>query len=428
MNPSARVQAAIDLLDAILDETRPADGVIAAYFRGRKFFGAKDRRAVSDQIWRILRHRARLSWALGTDQVSGRLLVAADLTHHDKRHIDAISGLFSGALHGPHPLSSNERRMVQQAASRDPADAPREIKLEMPDWLIEKFDAAFGQGADSELAALQGEAPLDIRANILKTTRDAVLAELTAEKLKAAPTLLSPMGVRVTGRTTLGNHGGFKDGRFEVQDEGSQLVSMLADARPGQSVIDLCAGAGGKTLAVAAAMKNTGRIIACDVSVKRLERAKLRLRRAGVHNATLRVLETNDKWIKRQGESFDRVVIDAPCSGTGSWRRHPDARWRFTPESLANLTATQDQLLDQAAPLVKPGGRLVYITCSLLPDENQDRIAAFLARHANFRVLPVAEVWKAVLGTPAPTDRDTLTLTPASHATDGFFVALLERV
>jgi len=427
MNPSARLQAAIDLLDAILDESRPADGVIAAYFRGRKFFGAKDRRAVSDQIWRILRHRARLSWALGTEQVSGRLLVAADLAQHDKKHIDAISGLFSGSLHGPHPFAPNERRMVQQAASRDPADAPREIKLEMPDWLTEKFDAAFGARADAELAALQGEAPLDIRANILKTSRDAVLAELTAEKLKAAPTLLSPMGVRITGRTTLGNHDGFKDGRFEVQDEGSQLVSMLADAQAGQSVIDLCAGAGGKTLAIAAAMKNTGRIIACDVSVKRLERAKLRLRRAGVHNATLRVLETNDKWIKRQGESFDRVVIDAPCSGTGSWRRHPDARWRFTPDALTNLTTTQDALLDQAAPLVKPGGRIVYITCSMLPDENQERVTAFLARHPNFKIAPVGDVWKNVLGTTAPTDKDTLTLTPASHNTDGFFVALLER-
>ena len=427
MTPAARLQAAIDLLDTVLGDARPADGTIALYFRNRKFFGAKDRRAVADQVWRILRHRARLSWALGTDTPSGRLLVAADLATAESKNIDAIAGLYSGAKNGPHPFAANERRLVSQAASRNIADAPREMKLEMPDWLIEKFDAAFGKRADAELAALQGEAPLDIRANILKTTRDAVLAELTSEKLKAAPTLLSPMGVRITGRQTLGNHDGFKDGRFEVQDEGSQLVSMLADARPGQSVIDLCAGAGGKTLAIAAAMKNTGRIIACDVAVKRLERAKLRLRRAGVHNATLRVLETNDKWIKRQNESFDRVVIDAPCSGTGSWRRHPDARWRFTPDALANLTATQDSLLDQAAPLVKPGGRIVYITCSLLPEENQDRVKAFLVRNAQFRLLPVAEVWKSVFGTAAPTDNDTLTLTPASHDTDGFFVALLER-
>jgi 16S rRNA (cytosine967-C5)-methyltransferase len=428
MNPSARVQAAIDLLDTVLSESRPADGVIAMYFRNRKFFGAKDRRAVADQIWRILRHRARLSWALGTDQVSGRLLVAADLAQYEKKHIDAISGLFSGSLHGPHPFAPNERRMVMQAGSRDLNDAPREMRLEMPDWLTDKFDAAYGERADAEIAALQGEAPLDIRANLLKTTRDAVLQELTAEKLKTAPTTISPMGVRITGRQTLGNHAGFKDGRLEVQDEGSQLVSILANTLPGQAVMDLCAGAGGKTLAMAASMNNTGRIIACDVSVKRLERAKLRLRRAGVHNATLRVLETNDKWIKRQGESFDRVVIDAPCSGTGSWRRHPDSRWRFTPEALTNLTETQDMLLDQAAPLVKAGGRLVYITCSMLPDENQERVRAFLRRHTNFRVLPVAPVWRELLGTDAPTDQDMLTLTPASTNTDGFFIALLERV
>jgi 16S rRNA (cytosine967-C5)-methyltransferase len=192
--------------------------------------------------------------------------------------------------------------------------------------------------------------------------------------------------------------------------------------------MDLCAGAGGKTLAMAAAMSNQGRLIACDVSVKRLERAKLRLRRAGVHNATLRVLEPHDKWIKRQAASFDRVVIDAPCSGTGSWRRHPDARWRFTPEALSNLTATQDQLLDQGAGLVKSGGRLVYITCSLLPEENGERISAFLKRNAGFRVVSGPDVWRAVLPEPPPSGDEFLTLTPARTGTDGFFVAILERL
>jgi len=206
---------------------------------------------------------------------------------------------------------------------------------------------------------------------------------------------------------------------------------LLVDARPGMSVMDLCAGAGGKTLALAAQMNNTGRLIASDLSVVRLERSKLRLRRAGVHNATLRVLEEHDKWMKRQtssqGGRFDRVMVDAPCTGTGAWRRNPDARWRLKPENLANLIATQDSVLDQGAQLTRPGGRLVYVTCSLLTDENEDRINAFLSRHAAFKPLDAAAVWTDVLATPSPLTGPYLTLSPSRTDTDGFFIAILER-
>jgi len=431
MTPAARLQASIELLETILGEDRPADAVLAQYFKGRRFFGAKDRRAVQDQVWQIIRHRARLSWALGAENANARMLVAASLVALEKRAMDSVAGLFSGAKNGPEPLHANEKRMVEKAATRNLADAPRAAKLECPAWVLEKFDKSFGDKADQEVAALGGEAPLDVRANTLKTTRGAVLAQLESEGLKVAPTHLSPVGVRVSNRATLGNHLGFKDGLFDVQDEGSQLCALLVDARPGMSVMDLCAGAGGKTLALAAQMNNKGRLIASDLSVTRLERSKLRLRRAGVHNATLRVLEEHDKWLKRQtsaqGGAFDRVLVDAPCTGTGAWRRNPDARWRLKPENLANLTATQDAVLEQGAQLTRPGGRLIYVTCSLLPDENEDRVSAFLAKNGGFKALDAAALWPEILPGASPVSGPYLTFSPVRTGTDGFFIAILER-
>lgn len=431
MTPAARLQAVIELLDIILETEKPADAVIASYFKGRRFFGSKDRRYTQDLVWQIIRHRARLSWALGADNANARMLVAAALVALEKRPMDSVAGLFSGAKNGPAPLAANEKRLVEKASSRKLADAPRGARLEVPAWILEKFDKAFGGEADAEVAALGGEAPLDLRANTLKTTRDAVIARLDAEGLKVSPTRLSPLGIRVAGRTTLGNHLGFKDGLFDVQDEGSQLCALLVDARPGMSVMDLCAGAGGKTLALAAQMNNKGRLIASDLSVTRLERSKLRLRRAGVHNATLRVLEEHDKWLKRQtsaqGGSFDRVLVDAPCTGTGAWRRNPDARWRLKPESLANLTAIQDSVLEQGAQLTRPGGRLIYVTCSLLPDENEERVNAFLARDGAFKAVDAAQVWTEILPGTSPVPGPYLTFSPVRTGTDGFFIAILER-
>ncbi|MSO72060.1 MAG: RsmB/NOP family class I SAM-dependent RNA methyltransferase [Rhodospirillaceae bacterium] len=432
MTPASRIQAVIEVLDEVLATDRAADGVISAYFRPRRYIGAGDRRAISDQLWRILRHRARLTWALGTDHPSGRLFVAANLVRGEGKSVDAIAGLFSGAKNGPSPLAANEKRMAERVAERpagrDDSAMPREVRLECPWWLLEKFDAAFGAEADLELAALDSEAALDLRVNTLKASRDDVLAKFKAEEQAAAATPLSPLGIRLPARISLGDHAGFRDGLFEVQDEASQLCAQLVDARPGQTVMDFCAGAGGKTLAMAAAMENKGRLIACDVSIGRLERSKLRLRRSGVHNATLRILEDNDKWVRRQAGSFDRVLVDAPCSGTGAWRRNPDARWHLKPENLESLRATQDNVLDQGAPLVKLGGRLIYATCSLLPEENTQRVEAFLARHPGFRPMPMAEVWAGVLSTACPTAENFLTLTPFRHGSDGFFVAVLERI
>jgi 16S rRNA (cytosine967-C5)-methyltransferase len=236
------------------------------------------------------------------------------------------------------------------------------------------------------------------------------------------------LGLRVWERIPLATLPSFREGLVEVQDEGSQIASLLADARPGMRVVDFCAGAGGKTLALAAGMKNRGHIVACDVSERRLERSAQRLRRAGVSNAERRVLSSaRDKWVKRHAASFDRVFVDAPCTGTGTWRRNPDAKWRLTPNDVDELVALQSEILDSACRLVKPGGRLVYVTCSLLREEDEAQVERFLAAHRDFTLLPVPRVWKAAVGRASPVEDEMLRLTPARHGTDGFFAAILER-
>lgn len=431
MTPAARLQTVIDLIDAILRSPRPADGEVLAFFRGRRFVGAKDRRAISNQAWRIQRQRARLTWALGADDPSGRLLVLADVVANEHRSVDAAAGMFSGAKYGASPLSANERRMAAKVQERAGSAAmPRHARLECPHWLLAKLDAAFGAAADTEIAALGAEAALDLRANTLKATREQVFKLLADQGHEPATTPLSPLGLRVSARLNLGSHEAFRDGWFEVQDEASQICASLVWPKPGDAVLDLCAGAGGKTLALAALMNNKGRIVACDVATGRLVRSKTRLRRAGVHNATLRILEgEHDKWLKRQAGVFNRVLVDAPCSGIGSWRRNPDARWRLSAEDIERLKVIQAKVLSQAAPLVKKGGRLIYATCSLLPEENEQQVRAFLAADARFKPLPWSTVWPEALGTPPPAcGSDFLTLTPARNGTDGFFVAILERV
>ncbi|MGH6929423.1 MAG: RsmB/NOP family class I SAM-dependent RNA methyltransferase, partial [Dongiaceae bacterium] len=237
-----------------------------------------------------------------------------------------------------------------------------------------------------------------------------------------------PLGLRVDGRPPLATLPSFNYGLGEVHDEGSQLAALLVDARPGLRVVDFCAGAGGKTLAMAAAMRNKGHIVACDVLRGRVDRAAVRLTRAGVHNVERRGLSTErDPWVKRHAQSFDRVLVDAPCSGVGTWRRNPDAKWRFGKDDLAAVIDLQHRILDSAARLVKPGGRLIYATCSLLPSENAGQVTAFLKDHPDFALRPIAEIWPETVGGASPTTGETLQLTPATHETDGFFVAVLER-
>jgi 16S rRNA (cytosine967-C5)-methyltransferase len=302
------------------------------------------------------------------------------------------------------------------------------VRLNFPAWLEEMLGSIFGSRLGAEMTAMNGSAPLDLRVNQLKSNRADARKSLAAEGVTATPTPFAPTGLRVHERIPLSTLDAFKSGAIEVQDEGSQLAALMARAKPGMRVVDFCAGAGGKTLALAAEMHNRGHLVACDISEARLQRSGQRLRRAGVSNVERRALTTErDKWVKHHAESFDRVFVDAPCTGTGTWRRNPDAKWRLTPKDLEELTALQARILDSAARLVKPGGRLIYATCSLLPPENDLQIEQFLAGHAEFALVPIGSVWQEAVGQPCPEPEAMLHLTPARHGTDGFFVAVLER-
>ncbi len=427
MTPAARVAAAIELLDAIeTAPNRPADAVANDFFRARRFIGSGDRRAVSDRVWRVLRARRRLGWWLKGKQTEPRLLVAASLLTEGWT-LSGVAQAYSGGRFAAEGLERGEHIALAKIEGHtlDHPDMPDAVRLEIPDWLLPRLAARFGDRLHVEMTAMEGNAPLDLRANPLKATREEARAALAAEGWEAKPTPFSPWGLRIEGRRPVTSGPAFQTGLVEIQDEGSQLVAALVDARPGMRVADWCAGAGGKTLALAATMENRGQIVACDVSASRLDGAVRRLRRAGVHNVERHLIEAGDKWIKRRAGSFDRVLVDAPCTGTGTWRRNPDARLRLTERDLAELLPKQAAILDVAQSLVRKGGRLVYATCSLLEEENEAQVSAFLARHTGFVLVPLSRAWNVP---PPPCPGDVLSLTPAQHGTDGFFAAVLERV
>jgi 16S rRNA (cytosine967-C5)-methyltransferase len=474
MTPGARLQAAIDLLHAIHAGSAPADRATAAFFRNRRYIGAKDRREVLDRAYAVLRRRAALDWWIDRSgqapQDRDRARLIASLALLDGWSPDRIAGSFDGGPYRPEALDDAERHIAKAVAGKkiETPEQPSDVRNEYPGWITPYLEQRFGDRLDEEMRAAIGTAATDLRVNTLKATREEAIAALAKESVEATPTKLSPVGLRVEGRPPLATMQVFKDGLIEVQDEGSQLVALLTDAGPGMRVADFCAGAGGKTLAIAAQMQNKGKIVACDVLEGRIERAGVRFTRAGVHNVERRALSSErDQWVKRHAGTFDRVLIDAPCTGTGTWRRNPDAKWKLTPSDLEELAEVQRSILDSAWRLVKPGGRLIYATCSLFGEENEAQVEAFLEAHADFKLVPIADVWRAVFGDatslpvipaeePGPMRHNrgteawhgsrvsgasrlarddswgvtgaTLSLTPAQHGTDGFFAAVLERV
>ncbi len=435
MTPGARLEAAIGLLDEIERARAPADDIVANYFRRHRFAGAKDRAAISQHIYVVLRQRAALDWWIEREgrglPRDARRRVWAALVLIEGWSVRDIDEACDGDRFRPAPLTPVEKRFLEALPSQkiEHKDMPPEVRGNYPAWLHPHLEAVFGRGLPREMAALSGTAALDLRVNRLKVDdREKARAALAREGVDAARTPLSPVGLRVFERVPLGTLETFRDGAVEVQDEGSQLAALLADARPGMRVVDFCAGAGGKTLALAASMENRGHLVAADIAAKRLERATERLRRAGASIVQRVPLSSaRDKWVKRHAQGFDRVFVDAPCTGTGTWRRNPDAKWRLRPEDFTELVALQAEILDSAQRLVKPGGRLVYVTCSLLAEENEHQVAHFLAGHPAFSLLPVGSVWRTVIGREAPAEGEMLRLTPARHGTDGFFVALMER-
>jgi len=430
MTPSARLQAALDLLQEIDTVPRPADALVSAYFRARRYIGSKDRAAVASMLYDTLRHQARLSRWLEKVKTNvtprGRLLAYLALILHFT--VQDIAALCDGQKYSPTPLDDHERAWLHKLIGQtiEYPSMPDAVRVECPEWAALQLKQRFGQNFVQEMQALLETAPLDLRVNILKTTREKILEELKAMGIQAELCPLSSVGIRIKERPSLSALPMLKNGFVEIQDEGSQLVALMVDAKPGQRVIDFCAGAGGKTLAIAAQMNNKGRITACDVLEKRLKRSTERFRRADVHNIEVKPLkDERDPWVKHHKGEFDRVLVDAPCSGTGTWRRNPDARWRLLGPGLENLLPLQARILESASRLVKLGGRLIYATCSLLPEENELQVQTFLDRNPDFAVVSYGSLGQHMIPSA---HTDYLSLTPAQHGTDGFFAAVMERI
>jgi len=423
MRDGGRLAAAIDVLTDIESRHKPVRMALKNWGESARYAGAKDRAFVSGLVLDTLRRRRSLGWWMGDDSPRAATLGALRLVWDWP--LERIAEAAAEETHGIGPLTEAERGGL--AAPRDLSDAPAPVRGDFPDWLEAGLASAFGPDLDAEMAALAERAAVDLRVNTLKTDPARALkalAPLHAHAVAYPPTALridAPAAAERTGAVE--TIPAFSKGWFEVQDLGSQIAAGAAGEVKGKQVLDLCAGGGGKTLALAAAMGNTGQIYAYDSEARRLADTIRRADRAGVRNLQVRS-PVNPEPLKGLDGKMDVVFLDAPCSGSGAWRRHPDTKWRLTPETLAKRMADQDAVLDQGAGFVKPGGRLVYVTCSVLPQENEDRVAAFRARHPAFEIAPAAAD-PALAGRLTP--EGYLRLSPRSSATDGFFVAVLER-
>jgi 16S rRNA (cytosine967-C5)-methyltransferase len=411
----AVVSHAEEVLREVLRFTGPADAILSRYFREHPKLGSRERNAVAEGVYAVLRNK--LVYASFSESGHGpamRRLTLLGLA--DVAGTDALAG-----------LSAEEVEWLQRIATIDRNALPPALRANLPQWLYDRLVARDGEAATLQLAeALNRPAPLDLRVNALKAKREDVIAELATAPIVCEPTPYAPLGIRVMKKPALQNLPLFQNGAIEVQDEGSQLLAQIVAAKRGEMVVDFCAGAGGKTLALGAAMRNTGRLYAFDVSEKRLAKLKPRMARSGLSNVhPVLIAHENDAKVKRLAGKIDRVLVDAPCSGLGTLRRNPDMKWRQTPESILELNAKQAAILSSAARLVKPGGRLVYATCSLLDEENEAIAGQFLAAHADFALVPMAEI---LLEQKIPLEMgDYLKLAPHLHQTDGFFAAIFER-
>lgn len=440
MRNSGRLAASIEILDLAADGGPPADRVLDQYLRARRYIGSSDRRAISERVWGIFRRRARLDWWLKRApkglRTDGRGRVLADLALTDRLKVQQISELFDGSHHGPASVTKEENVALRELVGKpfDHNEMPDHVGAECPDWLWSRMEAQFGAETGELVRSLNDQPPFDLRLNELQgVTRESAIADLQALEIEAVPGELSPICIRLDKRRPIDQLELFKQGALEVQDEGSQLAALLVGAKPGMTVFDYCAGAGGKSLVLASGMRNKGRLLLMDVSQGRLDRAAVRLRRAGIHNAERRTIVPGDKTLKRLKGKADRVLVDAPCSGTGTWRRNPDSKWRYSEEDLANVSKEQSEIVERAARLVAPGGRLIYVTCSLLRDENEAAVEKFLAAHSDFQTMEIAPLWEEAVTSsgggacPALTDPRYLRLDPLHQGTDGFFVAVLQR-
>lgn len=402
MQQAARYNAVLELIGEIFKDKSPADGIINNYLRERKYIGSGDRRFITETVWKIIRHRRRLEFEAGSKEARKILLVF--LKDED---LDLI---FGAGEYAPPALTKEEKIWMKNLKEEV---YPLDVESECPEWLFAKIkDVAL-------LKSLNEPASADLRVNA--GSREQVLQDLRREGLFFAPTPYSPIGIRSSERVNLNNCIAYKEGVVEVQDEASQLAAILCDVKPEHKVIDYCAGAGGKSLAIASLLNGKGKIEAHDIDWRRLEQIKPRLERLNIKNV-VPVRELS-------GKDYDRFIIDAPCSGTGTWRRSPDAKFRLTPEKLNELTKIQYQLLEFALENTRVGGRIVYITCSILPDEDENIVSVFAQRHKNVRYVDLKQLWQQKIDAPYPAkNTEFLRFSPLLTNTDGFFLAIFEKM
>lgn len=402
MQNGARYQAVLELISEIFKDEKPADGIINDYMRTRKYIGSKDRRFICETVWNLIRNRMKLSFDAQSDDARRIFLWSVR---------DKLDEVFDSSQYGLTKLTDEEQKWLAQDNEQP---YPDYVEAECPQWLFAKIgNIEFCKSLNN---------PADANFRVHGHSRDEVLRRMTNEGFDVAATVYSPYGVRSKERISLPNCMTYQDGWIDAQDESSQLAAILCDVRPEHKIIDYCCGAGGKSLAMSHILNNKGTILAYDAIVKRLENIKPRLERLGVKNIELTdIIADSDK-------DFDRFVIDAPCSGTGTWRRSPDAKFRLSEKTLLDLNAVQSGILETAAPKVKNGGRLIYMTCSVLRDENEHIIDRFMGGHPEFRFVNIRNIWDKYISAPYPhKSENMLRLSPQSVGTDGFFICILEK-
>ncbi len=422
MKPSSLAGHVCELLEILLSDPRPADHLIDVFFRQRRYLGSHDRRELAESAYGILRHRRLLqALIIGVDAqktFEPTWLLATYKIHIEKRSPESLDDYLLLPF-----------QQLKKLAEQNPAELGGDnagVRLSFPDWLVAALQQQLGDESVSLLEAMNQSPPLTLRVNALKATRESCLRELQKRGYECAPTTLSPMGIQLAKRTNLFSLDLFREGWFEVQDEGSQLISLLLDPKPNWRVADVCAGGGGKTLHLASLMKNRGEIFAFDVSSPRLENLKKRAKRSGIHNVRAQVLPPNAVPQLLLGQ-MDAILIDAPCSGTGVLRRNPDAKWKITVEMVQELATKQREIITHYAPLLKRGGRLVYATCSLMAQENEQVVEAFLREHTDYRA-GEAPVILQRYGLSKLAEGNYMKLLPHRHGCDGFVAAVLGRV
>lgn len=427
MRLSGRLAAAIDIIDGLQTRRRPVSLALKEWGQQNRFAGSKDRAAIGNLVYDAMRKRSSHAHAMGAD--TGRALVLAVAVWDWKLSSDDLNSAFETDNFAPDPITPDEKKIL--SAKIPNKDAPDHIGANLPEWLIPAFQKTFGKKWTKEAKALSNRPPLDMRVNTLKSTQEKALKSL--ERLEPALCEIAPKGLRIAPGIADSKTPNvqadeiYLKGGLEIQDEGSQIVALLAKAEPGQQVLDYCAGAGGKTMALANSMKNKGQIFAYDSDRNRLKPIYDRLKRNGVRNVQVRA--PVEGALENIVGKMDKVIIDAPCTGTGTWRRHPDSKWRLTPEQLEKRIGEQAEILEQAAKFMQPEGEIIYITCSVLPQENAEQIEAFIKKTGLYKAIDMKARWTEIFPDAAQKpkfDKFGLTLSPQATGTDGFYISILQ--